>query len=208
MSDPILYDYYGCTPMETPAPASCIPPDPSVSGWWYVAKDGYTGPDELHEFWNAGNGNGGWWDDFVADGMTPEEAGDMGFSILGPVPSHAEVEALRGAYACMLQSANGFSDTLNAANAEIERLKRHIAGAYRCLDLDGNTRGAMQTLKAAGAELPVPPTDLVTVRREDLDRVVQLAYDEENVSQVLIDMEDAARGAHFQHLPPPPEAGQ
>jgi len=64
----------------------CIPPDPSVGGWWWL---GYA--DKNNEFplwWEA---DGKYWE----NGFDAERATAYGYRILGPVTPHAEVEALR-----------------------------------------------------------------------------------------------------------------
>jgi len=70
----------------TDAPTPCIPPDPSVGGWWWL---GYA--DKNNEFplwWEA---DGKYWE----NGFDAERATAYGYRILGPVTPHAEVEALR-----------------------------------------------------------------------------------------------------------------
>ena len=68
--------------MTNDTPAICIPPDPSVSRWWWL------GPVDNGDAFPL------WWD---ADAEC-WDAGDMpldDWRILGPVATHAEVEALR-----------------------------------------------------------------------------------------------------------------
>lgn len=95
--------------MSDPAqPEACIPPDPSVSGWWWLLESNGT---KTPAFWLHLN------HEWEFDGIrrTPEDLGALA-RILGPVLSHAEVEALReGKSECVRR--------LYAANAEIARLK-------------------------------------------------------------------------------------
>ncbi|MBC7623925.1 MAG: hypothetical protein H7232_11105 [Aeromicrobium sp.] len=74
---------------------------------------------------------GGCWGVYPVDVCDAEEAAKEGYRILGPVPSHAEVEALRAAHVNFVewegrwaQRVLVLSDDLNTANAEIARLKR------------------------------------------------------------------------------------
>ena len=169
-------------------PATCQPPNPEVSGWWWLTRDGH---HNLPAWWYHSDAPGcsGW-----TEYGTPEQMAAHGYRVLGPVLSFAEVEALRddiaGAVKHLTQivsyhsaeiepakSLHGlrwqvdnltmeiqearrdliefrrvlpiFIAQLAAANAEIERLKRYIAGAHRCLEVDDNKTGALQTLKSA-----------------------------------------------------------
>ena len=165
-------------------PATCIPPDASVSGWWYLSNlfNGVQPSSPAYEtqvFWEERTRAWLW-------GKTSYYYGNdmwrMGYRILDPVPSHAEAEQWKAAalnsitenatwaqrcfdLADELKSANARADTLREAlvewqrravelertpaNAESERLKRYIAGAHRCLEVDDNKTGALQTLKSA-----------------------------------------------------------
>ena len=146
-------------------PALCIPPNSEVSGWWYLQHEN----TEEHEYWNADHG--GWWDNFVDDGMTPADAHRIGYRILGPVPSFAEVEALRAEIANLLALCDGdayalrqMNTQLTAANAEIARLKS---------------------------------PDLVTVRREDLRELIGWSppwtpTEQSRIEQRIAEMETAA----------------
>ena len=69
----------------TDTPSLCIPPDPSVSGWWHVITD---------EKSNDGREVAEW---MTYGGLCTPHWRSRGtvLSILGPVTPHAEVEALR-----------------------------------------------------------------------------------------------------------------
>jgi len=69
----------------TDTPAICIPPDPSVSGFWHVVTD---------EKSNDGREVAEW---MTYGGLCTPHWRSRGtvLSILGPVATHAEVEALR-----------------------------------------------------------------------------------------------------------------
>jgi len=145
-------------------PTRCQPPDPTVSGWWYLAKVEYDDPEELHEFWNAGGGNGGWWDDFTTDGMTAEQAGEIGYTIIAPIPTFAEVEALREdrhALGDAVAEIAILRAQLTAANAEIARLKLEAEATDVALEERNKSLRAVLD-RQAGVLNP----DLVTVRRE------------------------------------------
>jgi hypothetical protein len=80
----------------TDAPTLCIPPDPSISGWWWL-HDGYDVDGPRARQWNPDptyNG-GGWWSVWACEPWSSEAIAREGFRILGPVTTHAEVEALR-----------------------------------------------------------------------------------------------------------------
>ena len=154
----------------TDEPTTCAPPDPSVSGWWWLAING-AGPQA--SYWNSGTSV--WWSDFI---MSAKVASLRGYRVLGPVPTHSEVEALQTGlemlHAESQQSLDLFREVsakLTAANAEIARLKSPA---------------------------------LVTVHREDLricvDAVIRADFDtqtaeefENLVATQLTSMEAAAR---------------
>jgi hypothetical protein len=111
----------------------CEPSDPSVSGWWYIGYiAGAPYPCEIWEWvpnegrWILPGGEG--------DGDDGFHAALNGYRILGPVPSHAEVEALRAEITTAQNTARvqtslwankcfDLHTQLTAANAEIARLK-------------------------------------------------------------------------------------
>ena len=116
-------------------PATCIPLNPSVSGWWYLSQN----DREIHEYWD----DGGFWGDSFGQYMTADVAHKTGCRILGPVPSHSEVEALRAEILVLksarddywhlaLENANEgtrWRRELTAANVEIARLKAELTNA-------------------------------------------------------------------------------
>ena len=75
--------------MTNDTPTLCTPPDPSVSGWWWL-HDGYDDDGPRARQWNPDPtyDGGGWWSVWACEPCSPEE-------VVGPVTPHAEVEALR-----------------------------------------------------------------------------------------------------------------
>ena len=75
--------------MTNDTPTLCTPPDPSVSGWWWL-HDGYDVDGPRARQWNPDPtyDGGGWWSVWACEPCSPEE-------VVGPVTPHAEVEALR-----------------------------------------------------------------------------------------------------------------
>ena len=112
-------------------PATCIPPDPSVSGWWYLQDGEFI----VNEYWNA---EGGTWDEFFVDRpiSCAEWAHASGYRILGPVPTFAEVEALRTSCLSAGESVRIWADRtlkavdeLKTAEAEVEALQAELTVA-------------------------------------------------------------------------------
>ena len=135
-------------PTDPAQPATCIPPNNEVSGWWWLT-DLFVDNSQTIAWWRAPSD----WLDSYGRVFSCRTMALRGFRILGPVPTHAEVEALRS--------------ELNAANAEIERIKKQIADAAHVIeDRNKALRGCLDRL--AGVANP----DLVTVRREDLREVL------------------------------------
>ena len=202
-------------------PALCIPPNPDVSGWWYVSMKQAVGPRyEYHREWIAPplHGVNGHWN---CDGyeIFQDDAAELGYRILGPVPTHAEVEALRTEAADANRAWNRLRDTyalqnyeLTAANAEIARLKEQQF-SYDRPAWEANERLNKQVsdlgleLDAASAEIArLKSPDLVTVRREDLYKLADkwvsqeeigynatLGYIQEQVKKYILAMEAAAK---------------
>ena len=76
----------------TDTPALCIPPDPSISGWWWLGDEE---GDVCALNWDGEN----WWvrvpGDYGCQVFRQQLLSREGWRILGPVTTHAEVEALR-----------------------------------------------------------------------------------------------------------------
>lgn len=73
-------------------PATCQPPDASVSGSYYLSYD--NGTKQTIKRWRAEPVVlRGWLDELGS--IHAQEAWRIGYRILGPVPTHSEVEALR-----------------------------------------------------------------------------------------------------------------
>jgi len=68
-------------------PTVCIPTDPSVSGWWWLTP--VDNDKEFPIWWEADEQY--WYG--VSDAIDAERAAKW-WRVLGPVPSHAEYEAL------------------------------------------------------------------------------------------------------------------
>ena len=72
----------------TDAPTPCIPPDPSVSGWWWLENDE---KKQMPWCWQASHRR---WQTEGSDRNHPEHMAEYGWRILGPVNPNAEVELL------------------------------------------------------------------------------------------------------------------
>jgi hypothetical protein len=104
-------------------PALCQPPDPTVSGRWWVSGIPYNNEfplwwDGFYERWHYGYSN-----------ISAKEAYKR-WRILGPVPTHAEVEALREELTNMEALRDGdaralrqFDTQLTAARARVAKLE-------------------------------------------------------------------------------------
>jgi len=69
-------------------PTLCIPPDPSVSGWWWLENDE---KKQMPWCWQASHRR---WQTEGSDRNHPEHMAEYGWRILGPVNPNAEVELL------------------------------------------------------------------------------------------------------------------
>ena len=111
---------------------TCIPLNPSVSGWWWIRDERGMNGDTWPVWWQAGADS---WD-LEDETMSPVEAYAAGYRILCPVPSHSEVEALREHNTELqeqlrhaMSNADNTRGQLTAANAEIARLRAGIKDA-------------------------------------------------------------------------------
>ena len=110
-------------------PARCIPPDPTVNGWWYLAKNKCV----TSMYW-IDSENGGWWEDFLSGGVwDSREAYEYGYHILGSLPSYEQSEKWKAAAlnsvtenATWAQRCFDLADEMKAAKAEIARLREDI----------------------------------------------------------------------------------
>ena len=111
-------------------PASCVPPDPSVSGWWWLKLHDYEGAFKWSSPDEQGGGNG-YWLYAALDGKawTSDDATRAGYRILGPVPSHADVVEAREQIAQDGREIERLEAELTAANAAIKRLKTQAKAA-------------------------------------------------------------------------------
>lgn len=142
-------------------PASCIPPNPEVSGWWWLKLHDYEGafkwssPDEQ-------GGDDGCWLHAALDGSTwtSDEATRAGYRILGPVPSHADVVEARGQIAQDGKEIERLEAELTAANAAIETLEALRDGdAHALRQLDALLTAANAEIARLKAELSNAETD-------------------------------------------------
>ena len=113
-------------------PASCVPPDPSVSGWWWLKLHDYEGAFKWSSPDEQGGGNG-YWLYAALDGKAwrSDDATRAGYRILGPMPSHADVVEARRQIAQDGREIERLEAELTAAHARIAKLEAVFRNAAR-----------------------------------------------------------------------------
>jgi len=104
--------------MANDTPALCIPPNPNVSGWWWLVSDIW--PYKNIFFWcNISQG----WSTSQNFNASPQYLAQLGYRIRGPVPSYAEVEKLRSTNAALNKELFTLADKNKALHDRIAKLE-------------------------------------------------------------------------------------
>ena len=144
-------------------PATCIPPDPSVSGWYEVDDNSdfrallyWSAPVQV---WTH-----------PTRYISGQEADGFGWSVIGPVTLFADVEALRAENAALksilIRAAGQFEfyadQNFVKSPPDIPKQKTNIHWGQLCRS-------------AVGCNPDLPRPDLVTILRKDLQFVLRFA---------------------------------
>jgi len=117
--------------MANDTPALCIPPNPNVSGWWWLVS-----PYKYLNifFWCNISQK---WSTSQNFNALPQYLTHLGYRIRGPIPSYAEVEKLRSTNAALSKKVSHYVGLLDEANGtpceqirhkqEIETLRTELS---------------------------------------------------------------------------------